>query len=127
MNLYTIFNIINMEEKISLKQQELNLLKIAKEKLATILNNESEKGICQKYLGKILGIDQPKISMAMKAKGSFSLSKIICLLGRLDRHVIIDTSQDQTDKIFIIFDKKKSTHDCKYTTDIMEHCESKNI
>jgi len=116
-----------MEKKISLKQQELNLLKIAKEKLAILLKKECKKGICQKYLAKILGIEQPKISMAMNAKGSFSLSKIICLLGRLGKNVIIDTSQDQTDKIFIIFDKKKSTHDCKYTTDIMEHCESKNI
>jgi predicted XRE-type DNA-binding protein len=118
--LYTIFNIINMEEKISLKQQELNLLKIAKEKLAIILNNESEKGICQKYLGKILGIDQPKISMAMKAKGSFSLSKIICLIARLGKHVVIDTSQSQIEKIFIVIDSKNPTH-------AMEHWASKNI
>jgi predicted XRE-type DNA-binding protein len=119
-NLYTIFNIINMEEENSLMQEERKLLNIAKQKLATILKNESEKGMCQKYLAKILGIDQPKISMAMKAQGSLSLSRIICLLGRLDRNVVIDTREKEIEKIFMVIDHKSPTY-------IMEHWASKNI
>lgn len=119
-NLYTIFNIINMKEEDSLKQQEHTLLNVAKQKLAILLKKESEKGMCQKYLGKILGIDQPKISSAMKAKGSLSLGRIICLIGRLGKHVIIDTTQNQIEKTFIVIDSKTPTH-------IMEHWASKNI
>lgn len=119
-NLYTIFNIINMEEENSLIQEERKLLNIAKQKLAILLKKESEKGMCQKYLGKILGIEQPKISRAMQAKCSLSLSRIICLIGRLGKNVVIDTTQNQIEKIFIIID-------CKTPTHIMEHWASKNI
>jgi len=120
MNLYTIFNIINMEEENSLMKEERRLLNAAKQKLAILLKKESEKGMCQKYLGKILGIDQPKISHAMNAKGSLSLSRIICLIARLGKHVVIDTSQNQIEKIFVIIDSKNPTH-------VMEHWASKNI
>lgn len=119
-NLYTIFNIINMEEENSLMQEERKLLNIAKQKFAIILKKESEKGMCQKYLAKILGVDQPKISTAMKAKCSLSLCRIICLIGRLGKHVIIDTTQNQIENTFIVID-------CKAPTHIMENWASKNI
>jgi len=132
MNLYTIFNIMNMEEENSLMQQERRLLDFAKQKLAILLKKESKKGMSQKYLGKILGIEQCKISYAMKAKSSISLSRIIGLIGKLGQDVVIDTRKKGIEKIFIVMQPtpkkptpKKPTP--KNPTHIMEHWASKNI
>lgn len=65
---------------------------LARADLAIQLRNAiKDRGITQAEAGKILGIDQPKVSLLMRGRTSgFSLERLIAFLNRMGREVQIN-------------------------------------
>ena len=84
---------------------------LARADLAIHLRNAiKERNLTQAEAGKILGIDQPKVSLLMRGRTSgFSLERLITFLNRMGREVEIN--------IYPTEDGKKVGHTTIHTFD----------
>lgn len=64
---------------------------LAKVRLASIINEIiEERGFTQDHAGKILGVNQPKISALKNGRlKGFSIERLFSFLGKLDQHIEI--------------------------------------
>ncbi len=78
----------NVFEDLGFKYPEEEL---AKARLASIINELiEERGLTQDQAGKILGVNQPKISALKNGRlKGFSLERLFSFLEKLDQHIEI--------------------------------------
>ena len=100
-----------------------NINKILREELSKTVSELLEQGFRQKYLAKILGIDQPKISLIKRnsPKIDFSDSIMMKYLRILGVYTIIDTGQEYiSDTIKFYTDEEKFV--CKFVVNLLKIC-----
>ena len=84
------------------------LLEFAKKQLSCVLIKKKNEGYSQSFLAKMLGIDQPRISMLMfnKKKATLSLGSLISMMEQLGYYAVIDMREREMEKRLKIFDRR---------------------